>query len=231
MSILQRILDRVARTGGLAVFDLDSTLFSTQERNFAILSEFIERDGIPPHLKAAARRLTTADMGWNIMDDLSRNGFDDAAHLKELRHFWFERFFRSEYLRHDRPLSGAIEFVCAMRAAGAQIVYLTGRDERNMGEGTRASLFTHGFPLDGCQLRLKPRFEDEDLAFKRSELASLRKLAPVIAAFENEPANANLFCQEFPDADVVFLETVHSPDAPALLPRIVRIKDFTIPLP
>ena len=44
---------------------------------------------------------------------------------------------------------------------------------------------------------------------------------------ENEPANANLFAEHFPDAEVFFLETIHSPNPPALWPRIIRLKDFS----
>jgi hypothetical protein len=76
-------------------------------------------------------------------------------------------------------------------------------------------------------LRLKPSFEEEDLAFKRRVLRELPALGPVVAAFENEPANANLFAEEFPAALVIFIETIHSPDPPPLLPRVVRVRDFT----
>ena len=75
-------------------------------------------------------------------------------------------------------------------------------------------------------LRLKPSFDDDDLVFKRSLLAEIGSLGRVAGAFENEPANANLFAETFPGALVVFLETIHSPNPPPLLSRIVRMKDF-----
>ena len=232
MSTLQRLLQRIETTntsGGtpVLVLDLDSTLFSTQERNWAILCEFANARPVP-ELQAACGKLGPEAMGWNVMEDLKRAGFDDAATLDALRAFWFERFFRDEYLHHDLPLPGAVEFVKQAHARGAHVVYLTGRDEPGMGLGTRASLTGRGFPLEieRTDLMLKPQFDEPDLDFKRRAIADVRKLGTVLAVFENEPVNANLFADEFPDAEIYFLETVHSPDPPPLRARIMRLPDF-----
>src|SRR5262249_24471735 len=143
---------------------------------------------------------------------------------------WYKRFFTDDYLAHDRPVAGAAEYVRAVHEAGALVYYLTGRDEKGMGRGTRASLVAHQFPPEGARviLRLKPRFEEMDLVFKRRVLSELHELGPVVAAFENEPANANLFAEHFPEAVEVFLDTIHSPEAPPLLDRIVVVKDFRL---
>jgi hypothetical protein len=227
MHMLSDLIGRL-HAGAVVVFDLDSTLLSTQQRNHVILHEFIAQVGAPPDLHPIAARLTPADFGWNMMDDLRKRGFRHEPTLTRMRAVWLQRFFRNEYLHHDEPLPGAVEFVRGVHDAGAIVVYLTGRDEPNMGKGTRKSLLQHGFPLDEerVHLRLKPTFEEDDLAFKRAALAEIRALGPVAAVFENEPANANLFAEHFPDAEVVFLETVCAPNAPALLGRIVRLKDF-----
>jgi hypothetical protein len=231
-ALLSRLLERVreesSRGRAMVVFDLDSTLFSTAERNFYILKEFASQPAAPPELRLCLERLTSRDMGWNVMDDLKRHGFQDRAVLRELRQFWFDRFFKNDYLRHDRPIPGAVEFVTDLHHAGGNIFYLTGRDEPGMGRGTRDSLRAHGFPLerDRVTIRLKPRFEDSDLVFKRAVIEELSQAGDVIAAFENEPVNANLFADAFPRADVILLETVHSPNPPPLVERVHRIKDF-----
>ncbi|HKA88248.1 MAG TPA: hypothetical protein VKE22_11300 [Haliangiales bacterium] len=229
MSILADILERARGTHrAVTIFDLDSTLFSTQQRNHTILLEFVAMVGAPQDLARAVATLGPADMGWNVIDDLKKRGFTHEPTLQRLRSFWRDRFFRDEYLRHDLPLPGAVRYVCDLYAAGATIFYLTGRDEPGMGRGTRASLSSHGFPLAGdrIHLRLKPRFEDDDLAFKRRVLLEIRAAGDVVGVFENEPANANLFAEAFPAAQVVFLETVHSPNPPPLLPTIARVRDF-----
>lgn len=232
MSILGELLARAHAERDrkpVFIFDLDSTLFSTQERNHAILGEFVAQIGGPDDFKTLVARLAPADMGWNVMEDLRRRGFRHEPTLGRLKAFWFKRFFHDDYLVFDEPLPGASAYVNAVHDAGATVYYLTGRDEPGMGKGTRVSLAKHRFPMDGdgVILRLKPSFEEPDIAFKRRVLSELHHLGPVLAAFENEPANANLFAEHFPDAEVFFLETIHSPDPPALWPRIIRLKDFS----
>ncbi len=233
MSVLSELLDRVHAERAqrpVLIFDLDSTLFSTQHRNHAILQEFVTVVGAPDTLRAAAEKLQPSDMGWNVMDDLRGRGFGHEPTLARLAKFWRARFFTDDYLRHDLPLPGAVEYVNAVHHAGATVYYLTGRDEPGMGRGTRASLAAHGFPLgpERVIVRLKPSFDEADIVFKRRVLAELHHLGPVHAAFENEPANANLFAEHFPDARIVFVETIHSPDPPPLLPQIVRVRDFRL---
>jgi hypothetical protein len=231
---LWKTLERIrahARAGAqppaVSIFDLDSTLFSTQERNLAILREYCGRAGAPAQLRDIVDGLDASCMNFNPMADVYERGFTDERELRELRRYWFQRFFTSEYLRHDMPMPGAAEYVCEVHEAGACVVYLTGRPEKDMGAGTRASLQGHGFPLgERALLFLKPAFAEPDLAFKRRALDEIRALGPVFAAFENEPANANLFHDAFPEADIYFLETVCSPDPPPLRERIVRVKDF-----
>ena len=233
---LQKVLERFRdhlRTGAspapVAVFDLDSTLFSTQQRNLAILREFAAQDDTAPTLRAIVDQLDHAAMGWNPMVDVHTRGFTDERAQHALRRFWFERFFTSAYCSHDEPTTGAAEYVRELHGLGAQIVYLTGRPEQEMVEGTRASLAAHGFPIDEERtvLFLKPTRTEHDLVFKSRVIDDLRALGPVLAAFENEPVNANMFHDAFPDADIVFLETMCSPDPPVLRDRIVRVKDFS----
>jgi phosphoglycolate phosphatase-like HAD superfamily hydrolase len=231
---LSRTLERIrayASTGPAApavcIFDLDSTLYSTQERNLAILREYVARPEAPATLRQIVDALDASCMNWNPMEDVYERGFTDERGQRALRRYWFERFFSNEYVKHDLPMPGAVEYVRAVHEAGAFVVYLTGRPDKPMGEGTRASLLTHGFPLDErARLVLKPEFGEHDLAFKRRALEEIRPVGPVLAAFENEPANANLFHDAFPDADIFFLETVCSPDPPPLRERILRVKDF-----
>lgn len=214
----------------VCIFDLDSTLYSTQERNLAILREYVALAEAPETLRQIVDALDASEMNWNPMEDVYERGFTDARGQKALRRYWYERFFTSEYVKHDLPMPGAVDYAKAIHDAGACVVYLTGRPHEHMGEGTRASLVAHGFPFGGerAQLFLKPEFAEHDLVFKRRAIEDIRAIGPVYAAFENEPANANLFHDAFPDADIFFLETVCSPDPPPLRERIVRVKDFRL---
>jgi hypothetical protein len=225
-------IEAVAARGRLpiCVFDLDSTLFSTAPRNHRILEEFVASRGAEhPDLAAAFAGMSEGDLGWNVHDDLARRGVRHAGLLSELKSFWRERFFTSEYLAYDRPLPGAAAFVLSAHARGALIYYLTGRHVGGMEEGTVRSLKRHGLPFwrGRCVVHLKPSFEMADSVFKTEAIADIRSYyGVVVATFENEPGNANLFLRSFPDARHFLLTTVHSPDAEEPRPELVRIPDF-----
>lgn len=232
---LRRILDRVeatSRAGRLpiCVFDLDSTLFSTAPRNYAILQEFIENHRQDhPHLSDIAERIGLDDMGWNVHQDLARFGVGDAHLLEQLKSFWFDRFFTNEYLSHDVAVPGAAEYVLACHARGALIYYLTGRHVGGMEIGTVQSLRSKGFPFwrGRCVLHLKPSFEMNDRAFKDDALSDIRSYqGEVVATFENEPGNANMFLRAFPQAAHVLLLTIHSPEAEPPSRDLIQTGDF-----
>lgn len=227
--VFERI-DRVSAAGRLpvAVFDLDSTLFTTGPRNFAILQEFLRRPG-RERIAAAAASLRPEDIGWNVQDCLRARGIGDAALWSELRRFWAERFFTDEYVLHDRALPGAAAFVTACHTRGALIYYLTGRHVGGMEVGTVAALRAEGFPFwrGRCVLHLKPSFEMADSAFKDDAVADIRSYrGVVVASFENEPGNANMFLRAFPEALHFLLTTVHSPNAEAPAAELIRSADF-----
>ena len=110
------------------------------------------------------------------------------------------------------------------------LYYLTGRHVDGMHLGTAKSLVDHGFPLyrGRTVLHLKPSFHMKDHDFKEMALADIRSLAgPVVATFENEPGNANLFLASFPDAAHFLVSEVHSPSAPPPSPLLVKLADFS----
>ena len=213
------------------VFDLDSTLFSTCPRNLKILEEFVETRGEEhPVLREIWPTLSEADMGWNVATSLEARGVEDEALLAELRKFWSERFFTDEFCEIDTPVPGAPEFVSACHDAGAFLYYLTGRHVGGMEKGTAKALVAHGFPLwtgrVACQL--KPDYFSNDREFKTAALEQIRRLrGEVVATFENEPGNANLFLEAFPEASHFLLDTVHSPEAEAPDSALIVIEDFT----
>ncbi len=231
--VLQRIESAVVNDVlPLIVFDLDSTLFSTEPRNLQIFHEFVERrQSDYGELRELATQIRREHMGWNICESLRAQGVENQELLEELLRFWRERFFTDPYVLHDDPLPGAVEFVTACHQRGAMIYYLTGRHVGGMEVGTVRALRDAGFPFwrGRCTLHLKPSFEMSDKAFKDDALADIRSYhGRVVATFENEPGNANLFLKAFPDALHFLLLTVHSPEAEAPDPRLIRSDDFQL---
>jgi hypothetical protein len=98
-----------------------------------------------------------------------------------------------------------------------------------MGIGTFRSLRDLGFPIGmpGTELVCKPDFNMPDEAFKRLEAPKLSRVGRVIAAFDNEPANCNVFLEQNPESESVFVDTQHLPGAPPLDPRVAIIDDFS----
>ncbi len=213
--ILEAIEQLKTRPAGarrpIAVYDLDSTLFCTGPRNLAIARAFSE---YRHQLRPFVDQLEAHRMGWNVMADLKELGFTDQAILTELRHFWRATFFTDHFVKMDSVYPGAVELVNAVRKVGCLTYYLTGRDDPGMRQGTLQALESGGFPLpaEDVILRLKPTWEEDDLAFKIQLFDELRHLGEVVLIFENEPTNANRFLEAFPTATVVLHATIHSPD-------------------
>lgn len=234
-ALLTRVVERVRglrRSGGPApvcVFDLDGTLMDNRPRTVAIVHELgaLWRSRRPDAADACARA-APGDIGYGFVDNLTRIGVVDPDLHEEGLAFWRARFFTDEYQRHDVEIPGAIAFVRACHEAGAVVVYLTGRDLPGMAIGSFKSLRDVGFPIGeiGTELVVKPKFEIPDADFKRTAAPALARLGRVVAAFDNEPANVNVFFDAYPDCVSVFLDTQYAPDPPALDPRAAVIDDF-----
>jgi len=231
MSKLNHVLDRVsavAQDGRLpvVVFDLDSTLFNTSGRHLAILRAFAQTE---PSIRPVVDQITPEDFSWSVAGPLRRAGVDDPGLLESLSRFWYDRFFHDEWLQHDGIARGAPEYVHAVWKAGALVYYLTGRHVGGMEKGTTAALVSAGFPVYSGRavVHLKPDFNLPDTPFKDQAIRDIESLrGEVVATFENEPGNANLFLRRFPGAEHFLVGTVCSPEAEDPHPELIRIDDF-----
>lgn len=227
--LLDALLDDVAAyPGAIVVFDLDDTLFSTSDRHLRILSEFAA--AIETHDVRAAgilRGISREQLLYSAADTAKAHGLDDKL-AKDLKNFWFARFFKNHYLMEDSIVPGGPEYAAEVIRRGGRAFYMTGRDE-GMREGTEASLLRHKFPEPdgkGATLVLKPRFDTPDFAFKNEALHKIAEMGMVAGSFENEPAHVNLFIERFPKGKHFLLETKHSGKPVTPHPATLRIKDF-----
>ncbi len=211
----------------VVVFDLDGTLFDNGARTWAILAEFAEATDNAA-LKTALESVPKRKMPYLLSESLKLAGFDDDKLLEEATAFWFDRFFTDDYQAFDVPLEGALAFVSAVFDAGATVAYLTGRDSPGMLVGCAASLRQHGFPvgLSHTTMVLKPDFKTPDLEFKTDAIGFIDTLGTVVASFDNEPGNCNLFKARWPNAATIFLDTTCAPGGPDLDPGIPSMADF-----
>lgn len=233
VALLQRVLDRIrdqaAHGPAVVVFDLDGTLMDNRPRVVAILHELgAEWAARRPEASAACVTAVADDIGYGFIDNLRRLGVHDPELHQEGLTFWKQRFFRDHHVRHDVEVQGARAFAHACYEAGATVVYLTGRDLPNMALGSFASLRDLGFPIGvvGTELVVKPTFEMPDAEFKQEVAPLFKRLGTVVASFDNEPVNVNLFLAAHPGSMGVFLDTQCAPDPPPLDPRAEVIHSF-----
>ncbi len=232
--ILREALAR-ARAGapeGLALFDLDSTVLDNRPRQARILQEYGRSASLPVLLGAAPEHWR----GWDIEAALVAAGLpagEARRHLPRVLRFWRERFFTSAYCRLDVPVPGAPAFVRAVAAAGARVVYVTGRPAR-MEAGTLDVLRRDGFVVpDGGRTRLlmKPRDGLGDDAWKALACAEVDSFGPVVLAFDNEPAHVNAYARAWPGALAVHLDTNDSGRPVEVAAAVPSIADFAVPSP
>ncbi len=233
--LLRSIVDASGRRYGEAppvvVFDLDGTLLDNRPRVVRIFHE-LAMTWSTRHPDAAAKAATARDelIGYGVVENLVRLGIHDPALHAEGTEFWKQRFFFDAYMKYDVEVPGAAAFVRACYEAGAAIVYLTGRDLPNMALGTFASLRDLGFPIGvvAATLITKPTFEMPDTDFKRAVAPTFARVGHVIASFDNEPANINLFLEHHAHAKAVFVDTQHAPDPPTLDERAQVVDSFAL---
>lgn len=220
--VLETVLAAAKFPRAVVTFDLDSTLFDNRPRQLAILGEFAAAKGL-----SGVERLDPQKIdGWKTAEEIPRLGGAQGRErelMAEFKSFWRTRFFTSEICRHDVALPGSAEYVRAIEAAGAKVVYLTGRHEA-MREGTAASLASGGFPAG--VLLMKPTFEMTDTEWKEIAVAKLRELGVVIGCFDNETTHVNRLRAAFAQAAVVWIRTDTSPEAEPVAKDVLEIDGF-----
>lgn len=228
--LLADILERAGKMAprrAVVVFDLDGTLMDNRPRTVAILQELAEH--WRPHRPSMAEllaRARTESVAYGLVENLRELGVEDEH--EHAFDFWKERFFSDPYMKHDVEVPGAVAYARRLYEAGANLVYLTGRDLPGMSLGTFASLRDLGFPIGmvGTELVTKPDFDTPDTAFKQNVADALTRVGDVLAVFDNEPANCNLLLEAHPSCFSVFVDTLYAPDPPPLREEVYVIDSF-----
>lgn len=233
--VLYTVLDRVEESSAagekpVVIFDLDDTLLNARSRTRTILKDFVNAADIQTRFPKEAKKvakLKLKETRYDLKDTLAGIQVTDEAFLKEASAFWLQKFFSNEYCADDLVISGAGAYVREIKRNGAHIVYLTGRDIPRMEICTLESLEKNGFPMgEHATLLMKPKKELDDLQFKKDAFVQIRKLGTVVAGFENEPANVNAFFEEWPEGQMVFLDTAHSSKPVVPHPSIPWVQNF-----
>ena len=228
---LKRILGRATELGPSAVliFDLDSTVFDNRPRQARIVREYGAAHGLQALTRCQPLHFVS---GWSLQAAAEAVGVDAEAYQrfgKDLKRFWFHRFFTSDYCRDDIEVVGAPRYLQALLATGVRVTYVTGRHEE-MREGTLACLAKCGMPVPGqapgVALLMKPTLREDDDAYKHAARLVLEAEGELLAAFDNEPMHINGYARHFPGALAVHLATDHSGRPVELEPQVISIPHF-----
>lgn len=228
---LEQVLElgRQAGPQALMVFDLDSTVFDNRPRQARILREYGQARGLPALLGCQAWHFNS---GWDLRGAVKACGMTAAeaeAMYPDLKAYWQERFFTSEYCKDDIEIVGAPRYLHALDYVRARVIYVTGRHE-GMRDGTEACLERCRMPMPSrgghVQLMMKPTLAADDDDFKTTAHEELARMGTVIAAFDNEPTHINGYASKFPQAIPVHLATDHSGRPVTLHERVVSVPHF-----
>lgn len=233
---LQKVIDDVRTAYNkqerpMVIFDIDGTLFDNRPRTLQILKEYSDKElkKVRPEAAKKLNDLAIDKIQYRLTDTLAIAGITEEAVVINANVFWSERFFVDDYLKYDVATPGAVEFVRTLYSTGARIVYLSGRDTPRQLIGTVKTLREKGYPIGifGTELIMKPTQATQDAVFKQQVTGYLRHFGKVIATFDNEPGNANIFRRAFAESICFYFDGAqHSPNAPPLLPEITTVSAF-----
>ena len=216
--VLKAILAKKTQNNAV-VFDLDGTLFDVGPRTVGILKEWLKteeaKDCDPYYLKIL-EEVSVVHLGYSLFHLFENAGFDMNLPpvfkiYERVQKYWNRRFFDGDSLvEYDTVFPGALEFVEALQKEGINIVYLTGRHQHQMREGTIAQLKKWNFPVTEENVHLKTNPAMDDQLFKGAKFAEIMKKFDVIANFENEYPNLNSMFRNNKEAVHVIMDSQHS---------------------
>lgn len=215
IEISEHVRDEAKNQRVAVIFDLDSTLFCVSPRIQHILRTLGNSDDFSRVYKAEAEVLKNIEVlptDWGVKTVLQRTGMTATpALIHRIRSYWGSQFFSNHHLDKDIIYPAADEYVRHLHSFGARILYLTGRAESSMREGTLKALKKWNFPLDAeSDLYMKPVDIEKDEAFKAHVLKELVHQFDHIWFFENEPVIIEQVQSLVPKIHIVFVNSTHS---------------------
>lgn len=233
LQVFEQIKTSVKQGKTAVFFDLDSTLFDVHPRTESILRQLLIDESFKQKYGDLVEQLKSVKIertDWGIRDAMLRHKVQGPAEfLNAIKNYWRHHFFHDRLLIDDPVYPGSNKFVQAVAAAGAEVYYLTGRDQIRMRKGTLDSLKHWGFPnVDDKHLYMKPSVGEEDENFKANVLKEKMKNYTKIFFFENEPVIISKVRQENINVEIIFVDTIHSQveTSPRDLVSIKEFKDF-----
>jgi HAD superfamily, subfamily IIIB (Acid phosphatase) len=219
------------------IFDLDGTLFDVSYRTLGILRRWLlspEGTSTDNKLRTRIGKISRDHIGYSLAHAFENAGLDLRDHstcgaFLHAEKYWRQKFFDGKsLLEFDLPTEGSLEFVKKVELMGCKIIYLTGRDEKVMRQGTIEQLSKNKFPLNDCEFILKKVSNQDDHEFKKEAFQTLTTKFNVIGNFENEYLNIREMSLIQPQCIHTILDSQHSGrPVETLQHKVYRLKDFS----
>ena len=212
----------------IALLDIDDTLVDCRHRKLAVLRRYAESLTSDHADREKILALKLEDMQYRVYDSLDRAAVDDLVTRKACFQYWLQHYFSKPYFLQDTPFPGAAEFTGWLVENGIDIIYLTARDQMNMGEATTEYLKNSKFCFGNQQtsLIMKSDSKEYDADFKLRILEEVAAEGEVIVAMENELRHLNQMAEHFPKALMYWRNTRFSPEQPEAHERIKILEAF-----
>ena len=236
IEVSEHVRDEAQRSRVAVIFDLDSTLFNVSSRTQHILRELGKDNEFRNRFATVAeilRDIEILPVEYSVRQVLARRSVESSPELTAaIKAYWSRYFFSNTFLDKDGLYPSANEYVRHLHALGAHILYLTGREDKRMREGTVRVLRQWGFPeFDDSRLLMKASSEELDEHFKVTVLKRLVHEFDHIWFFENEPLIIRDVRALLPQIHIVYVNSAHSGKAPPPEGLRTVLPDYTAGIP
>jgi hypothetical protein len=212
----------------IMVIDIDGTISQHYLRTYEIFLRAAETFDLPEDVKTNLTNYDPYRYDYYPRKNLLQMGFREGETLSSVMEFWEKNFFSNNFLHLDEPIPGAREFIGIALGLGVNAVYLSGRDEQNMGDGTRAWLRSHSFlgNHSPASIFLKTNLSISSVESKIVAAEKIKSLGEPLLIIDNEPGELEALWRQFPQAAAVLLDTPNSGRPGTLPPGTLKIKNF-----
>ncbi len=220
----------------VCIFDLDGTVFDVSYRTLGIIREWSQSEETKKISTEILEKVNTLEfnhVGYSLKQSLENAGFvfqnlEVQKMFLSMEKFWQKRFFDGKsLLKYDLPFSGVVKFIQKLHEKNISIIYLSGRYQDKMQQGTIQQFEKFMLPYEENSLFLKNNILLEDYKFKSEMMYQLSQKYNVISNFENEYINIYYMCMKVPDCIHVVMDSHHSGKETQMLePLIYRIQSF-----
>jgi hypothetical protein len=218
---------RESNKNPLMIFDLDGTLIEHHYRIYHIFAELAGELNFPEYVKAIIFDSNPEEYEYDPKTTLRNIGLDEE-YIEKMFRPWLSYFLSNRFLTYDRPIQGAYYFVRNIISLGIKVIYLTGRDVPNMGEGTRTWLRKFNF-LDNSgltELKMKTDLSISNAESKKIACDEIKASGQAVLVVDNEPKELEFMLGVFPESVGVLMDTPNS-GMPGKLPwDTLTIKHF-----